>query len=68
LIQFEISYAANSASGEFGEKKVKVKYKGGGKFESVTTGEVHEEVLDILSKFENELQSDSVYYITWHEL
>ena len=67
MTQFKASYLARSLNATFGEKGVAVKYKGNSKFDSVQTGEVHEEVLDILSKFELEFLSNSVYKIVWQE-
>lgn len=67
MTQFSITYEATSQASSFGEINVKVKYRSEGKFESITTGEVHEEVLDILTRFEDIITSNSVYKIRWQE-
>jgi tetratricopeptide (TPR) repeat protein len=53
MTQFKISYNISSKNQiedkDFGEKEVYVKYLKEHRVESVTTGEVHEETLEVLS-------------------
>lgn len=71
MTQFKISYNISSKNQiedkDFGEKEVYVKYLKEHRVESVTTGEVHEETLEVLSQIAADLEYDAIYKVDWEE-